>query len=169
MPRRPPENTLHSRDAFFAREQAAWNQFLQTWTDLPEALLEQPGACGPDWSIKDLINHTAAWQAAAVRIVRDLLTGRWARLGTNADKFNAHHYALDKNYPLDASRARLFQGRQTLLQLLETLSEEQLLNEYGRQQIGWWAKWNTYAHYEHHTADIAHFRQQVLLLTGGSE
>jgi hypothetical protein len=169
MPRRPPENTLHTRDAFFAREQAAWNQFLQTWMDLPEALLEQPGAGGPNWSVKDLLNHTAAWQEAAARIIQDLLAGRWARLGMNTNNFNAHHYDLDKNNPLDASRTRLFQARQTLLQLLETLSEEQLLNEYGRQQTGWWAKWNTYAHYEHHTADITHFRQHVLMLRGVSE
>ena len=79
----------------------------------------------------------------------------------NIDNFNARHYNLDQDRPLDESRARLLVARTQLVNLLETLSEEQLLNEYGRQQCGWWAKWNTYAHYEHHQADIDAFRQQL--------
>jgi hypothetical protein len=41
------------------------------------------------------------------------------------------------------------------------VSDEQLLNEYGRQQIGWWAKWSTYGHYEQHLADLTAFRQRA--------
>lgn len=88
MPRHLPENTLSTRGEFFAREQAAWSALTGTWAGLPDELLLTPGACGDLWSVKDLMNHIAAWQEAAVRVIGDLLAGKWARLGANADAFN---------------------------------------------------------------------------------
>jgi uncharacterized damage-inducible protein DinB len=160
MPRRTRENTLKTREEFFARERASWEQFFQAWSDLPDEVLLRPGACGRDWSIKDVLNHTAVWQEAAVRMINGLLVGHYARLGASTDKFNAAQYAADHDRPLDESRARLMQSRRVLLDVLATVTDEQLLNEYGRQQIGWWAKWNSYAHYEHHTKDLQDFRRR---------
>jgi DinB family protein len=162
MPRHPPENTLPTRDAFFAREQQAWDAFTGTWAGLPDPLLRRPGACGAEWNIKDVINHTAAWQEAAIRVIGDLLAGRWGRLGPNPEKFNRMSYAADRDRPLAESRDRLMRARQTLLQLLRGVTDGQLLDEYGRQQIGWWAKWTTYAHYEQHLAELTTFRALVL-------
>jgi len=158
MPRRMPENTLRSREEFFARERAAWDDFIQSWSDLPDSALAEPGASGAEWSVKDVLNHIAAWQEAAARCIGDLLAGRWARLGMNTEAFNAAQFARDRERPLGESRARLMEARDRLLELLAPLTDEQLLDEYGRQQIGWWAKWNTYAHYEPHTAAIREFR-----------
>jgi hypothetical protein len=107
------------------------------------------------------MNHIAAWYEAAIRVIGDLLAGRWGRLGPNIDTFNAQHYAADCARTLQESCLRLHRTHQTLLDLLATLSDDQLLNEYGRQQIGWWAKWTTYAHYEQHISDLATFRQNV--------
>lgn len=161
MPQRPPANTLSTRSAFFVREQQAWDAFSQTWADLPDDIFLLSGACGAEWSIKDVINHTAVWQEAAIRIIHDLLAGRWARLGPNPEKFNLLHYDADRNQALAASRDRLLHARQTLLQLLHGVTDDQLLNEYGRQQVGWWAKWTTYGHYEQHLAELTTFRQRV--------
>ena len=161
MPRRLPTNTLTSRDAFFAREAAAWQALTATWADLSDTTLLLPGACGPEWSIKDLINHLAAWQEVAMRVINDLLAGRWGRLGPTVEKFNAQQYTADRSRPLSESRARLEGTREAVCALLATVSDEQLLNEYGRQQIGWWAKWSTYGHYEQHLADLTTFRQRV--------
>jgi hypothetical protein len=71
-------------------------------------------------------------------------------------------YAADRDRPLAESRHRLMQARQTLLQLLRGVTDPQLLDEYGRQQVGWWAKWTTYAHYEQHLADLTRFRELML-------
>ena len=108
-----------------------------------------------------MINHAAVWQEAAIRIIHDLLAGRWARLGPNPQKFNALNYNTDRNRTLAESRDRLLQTRQMLLQLLHSVTDDQLLNEYGQQQIGWWAKWTTYGHYEQHLADLTRFHQSV--------
>ena len=34
--------------------------------------------------------------------------------------------------------------------MTDDLPEAGLLNTFGRQAIGWWAKWMTYGHYEQH-------------------
>ena len=156
-----PENTLTTPEAFFAREQAAWEDFFHAWNDLPDTLLSLPGACGPEWSIKDLLNHIAVWQEAASRVIHDLLAGRWGRLGPNIETFNQINYAADRERPADESRSRLVASRQALLEQLHSLTPEQLLNEYGRQQTGWWAKWATYGHYEQHLADLQTFRAHL--------
>ncbi len=94
MPRRPPANTLSTREAFFAREQQAWEAFSGSWIDLPDHLCLLAGACGAAWSIKDVINHTAVWQEAAIRIIHDVRAGCWARLGPNPEKFNRFRWVV---------------------------------------------------------------------------
>ena len=81
MPRRFPENTLRTRDEFFSREQAAWTALTETWMGLPDELLLTPGAVGERWSVRDLMNHIVSWQEAAIRVIGDLLAGKWGRLG----------------------------------------------------------------------------------------
>lgn len=156
-----PENTLTTPKSFYAREQAAWDAFSSCWADLPDTLLSLPGACGPDWSTKDLLNHIAAWQEAALRVIDDLLAGRWGRLGPNIEKFNQMNYAADRERTAEESKLRLVASRQALLEQLTSLTPEQLLNEFGRQQMGWWAKWATYGHYEQHLAGLQAFRANL--------
>jgi hypothetical protein len=160
-PRRSTEDHPATRAAFFERERAAWAELSATWEGLPDDALLRPGACGAEWSIKDVMNHVAAWQAAALRVIRDLLEGRWGRLGPNTDKFNALRHAEDHDRPLDATRRRLSATRDDLLALLDGVPEDRLLNVYGRQQIGWWAKYATYAHYGEHIGDLTEFRHQL--------
>lgn len=160
-PRRPPEVHPATRAEFFERERAAWAELSATWEGLPDDALLRPGACGPEWSVKDVMNHVAAWQEAALRVVGDLLEGRWGRLGPNTDKFNALRQAEDRDRPLDDTRQRLSQARDDLLALLDRVPEAGLLNVYGRQQIGWWAKYATYGHYGEHIRELMEFRGQV--------
>lgn len=163
-----PQNELHSREEFFQREAAAWNALTQTWVDLPEAALLLPGACGI-WSVKDVLFHITVWLETARRMIEQLEKGKWAHLGMNTERFNAHHAALTQERPLAEAFQLLNLHRESLLQHLATLTEEQLLNEFGRQQIGWWAKWATYAHYEEHIPELTAHRKRVLHLPDGSD
>jgi len=160
MPRVLPPNTLTSRAAFFAREAGSWERFVGMWNGIPDTALLMPGACGEVWSVKDVLNHVAAWQEAAVRVIHDLRAGRFGRLGMSGERFNQTMYVANQARPLAESRERLMRARQALLDLLQTIPENQLLGEYGRQQIGWWAKWCTYGHYEQHLDDLDRFRRQ---------
>jgi hypothetical protein len=107
------------------------------------------------------MNHTASWQEAATRVVADLLVGRWARLGPTTQTFNEINFKMDQPKPLTLTRRRLAQARRNLLALLATVPEARLSNEFGRQQVGWWAKWCTYGHYNQHLADLNQFRKQL--------
>ena len=88
-PRRPPKPRPQTRVGLIAREKEVWNELAETWCKLPPEALVEPGACGPEWSVKDVMNHIAAWQEAALRAVPELLKGRKATLGASTDKFNA--------------------------------------------------------------------------------
>jgi uncharacterized protein (TIGR03083 family) len=157
MSQRPPANTLTSRAAFFTREAADWERLQQLLDGLEPESLTRPGACGVDWSVKDVLNHFAAWQEAALRVVGDLRAGRWGRLGPSVERFNREQHAADRDRPLDETLQRLQSARAALLQLLTQVDETTLLNEYGRQAVGWWAKWTTYGHYEQHLNDLEEF------------
>jgi hypothetical protein len=163
MPRKLPVNELASREEFFKREQQTWKALTSTWSNLSETALLQRGAAGTQWNVKDVMNHIATWQETGLRMIDDLQAGRWARLGTNTDSFNHQHYLEDRERSLAASQKRLRSVRSKLLRRLRTLSEPELLNEFGRQAIGWWAKWTTYAHYEEHIPTLQEFvsRQSV--------
>jgi uncharacterized protein (TIGR03083 family) len=157
MSRRPPANTLTSRAAFVAREAASWERLQQLLDGLAPEALTRPGACGADWSVRDVLNHLAAWQEAALRVVGDLRAGRWGRLGPSVERFNQEQHTSDRDRPLDETLQRLQSARTALLHLLAQVDEATLLNEYGRQAVGWWAKWATYGHYEQHLADLEAF------------
>lgn len=160
MARPVPANELATREAFFQRERKAWKAMTSTWSNLPEAVLLQPGAAGTQWNVKDVINHIATWQETGFRMIEELQAGNWARLGANTDSFNRQHYLEDRERSLAASQKRLRAARSKLLRRLQTLSEPELLNEFGRQAIGWWAKWTTYAHYEEHIPDLQEFERR---------
>jgi hypothetical protein len=160
MAKPAPEPQPATRAEFFDWEKKAWSQLVAVWRSLPDQALLQAGACGPEWSVKDVMNHIAAWQEAALRAVGDLLAGRWARLGSDTDRFNAQQYTLDRDRPLADTRQRLSRSRRELLALLATVPEDSLLNPFGRQQIGWWAKYATYGHYREHIPDLIEFRNR---------
>ena len=147
------ENLPATRAEFYEREDEAWRDLCRTWRGLPEEALVRPGASGPDWSVKDVMNHLAAWQEAALRVTQDLMAGRWGSIGASTDRFNAQRFAEDRGRSLAATRRRLSRARRELLAHLSRVPARSLLNPFGRQQIGWWAAYSTYAHYAEHLAD----------------
>jgi len=153
-PRKPRPKT---RAELMERERQIWQELNSTWEGLPDHALTQPGACGAEWSIKDVMNHTAAWQEAALCVIPELLQGRKATAGYGVDKFNAIHFVGDKNLTLEESVRRFQQTRLDLLALMETLPDELLLDPNCR--VGWWIKYSTYGHYSGHIHDLREFRR----------
>jgi len=150
---------LKNPQTFLAHEKMVWSELSATWKGLPDSILLIAIEAG-GWCIKDVMNHTATWQEAAIRVVGDLLAGRFARLGPNPQNFNEINFELDRHKSLALTRKRLTQSRRDLLKLLATVPATKLNNEFGRQQIGWWAKWSTYGHYAQHLDALKAFRQK---------
>ena len=158
-PRRAPRPRPKTRAELLAREQADWSELTAAYRGLPEAALVAPGACGPGWSVKDVMNHVAAWQEAALRIIPEYLAGRRATLGASTNKFNAHQQAADRDRSLAASRRRLNQSRRALLKLLEAVPDDLLLDPAGR--INWWMRYTSYSHYGEHIWELGEYAKRA--------
>jgi hypothetical protein len=157
-PRRPPRPRPKTRAEFTAREKEVWNELTATWRALPEKALLQPGACGPEWSVKDVMNHVAAWLEVTSRMISEWKRGRKATIGHGTDKFNAIQYAEAKGRSLAATRRRLHRARREALALIAALPEADALNLETR--LGWWIKYNTYGHYSQHIYELTEFREK---------
>jgi hypothetical protein len=158
-PRRPPRPRPKTRAELLAREQADWEEMTAAWRGLPAAELTGPGACGPGWSVKDVMNHVAAWQEAALRIIPELLAGRRATLGASTNRFNAEQQAADSARSLAATRRRLNSARRALLALMENIPYGALLDPAGR--VNWWVRYTTYSHYGEHIWELTEFGRKA--------
>jgi hypothetical protein len=158
--RRRPRPRPKTRAELLQREKETWDELAATWCKLPDAALTQPGACGPGWSVKDVLNHIAAWQEAALRILPQLLAGQRATLGASTDRFNAQQQAADRDRSLRASKRRLNQSRRELLALLDTIPDPLLLDQSTR--VNWWVRYTLHAHYGEHIWELQQFRQRLL-------
>ena len=158
MARRSPRPRPKTRAELLAREAADWAELTGTYRGLPEAALLVPGASGPAWSVKAVLNHIAAWQEAALRIIPEYLAGRRATLGHGTDRFNAEQHAADAGRSLAATRRRVNASRRALLALLDQVPDAALLDPAGR--INWWVRYTTYSHYGEHIGNLAAFAAQ---------
>jgi hypothetical protein len=158
-PRRPKPTT---QAEFLALEQQAWEELTATWRGLPDGALVRPGACGSEWSVKDVMNHIAAWQEATLDALPVLLKGDKLPAGQySIQKFNARHYAADQARSLTASQRRLNRSRRKLLAFLASVPETPLLDLKGR--VGIWVKYASYGHYDEHLRDLQNYQGEVVL------
>jgi hypothetical protein len=148
-----------SRKEFFAWEGICWKELSAEWRGLNANVLVRRGACGA-WSIKDVFNHIAAWQEAMVEILPVVLRdGKLPRGQFALETFNQKHFREDATRSLAASRRRLNRSRKTVLAALRKVPEKRLID--GKGQVGLWAKYSTYEHYDEHLPDMREFRAKT--------
>jgi len=156
--KKPRRSKPTTRAEFLALEQKAWSELRSTWHDLPDEALVRPGACG-EWSLKDVMNHIAAWQEATLQVLPELLQGRKLPAGQyNIARFNLRHHAEDKDRTLIASQRRLSRSRRNLLAFLAGMPEARMLDLKSR--VGVWVKYATYGHYDEHLAGLQEYRDR---------
>ena len=158
-PRRPPKPRPKNRSELLARERDVWHELHATWRGLSSRVLAQPGASGNEWSVKDVMNHIAAWQEAALRVIPELMKGNRATLGSSVNKFNAIQRETDRARTVIASQRRLHRVRRQLLSLLAAVPDDALIDPTSR--INWWVKYTTYSHYGEHIYELTQFRKRV--------
>jgi hypothetical protein len=145
---------------FGETEAAAWRMLSATWRGLLDSALVQPGACGDEWSVKDVWNHLAAWMDATRAALPALLAGQPLPKGEyHIAAFNARHHAAARDRPVVASRRRLNRARRTLLAFVATLPEAAVLDVKARP--GRWIKFATYGHYAEHLDALRAFRSGI--------
>ncbi len=145
-----------SKDEFFQREQAAWDELNALTEGLSEAEWVQPGAAG-DWSLKDVWAHLADWMKETRRVLPMLL--RDEKVSAHIPQFNAEHYAHNQRLLSDQARRHAERERRALLATCAKLSDEQLL---GKARVYNWASYATYNHYAEHIPGLTRFRRAAL-------
>ncbi|HMQ32739.1 MAG TPA: DinB family protein [Chloroflexaceae bacterium] len=119
----------------------SWRAFDEAIAGLDDAALTEPGVVG-DWSIKDLLGHTAAWEQQAIRHIEQWLRDeRITRVaGLEVDRFNAAEGERRRGWPLAEAREEHAATRQRLLAAVASLPEVAWSSvvqlESGQQTLG---------------------------------
>lgn len=146
-----------TRAGFFELERTTWRKLTALTKDLPRAAWTEPNAAG-QWSLKDVHAHLADWMIETrERIPKILRAENLPHLSIT--EFNRVHHQQNQSLTTAQARQRVTRERQAVLQLLKTLSEEQLLRH---KDVYTWASWATFNHYDHHVPNIARFRRAAL-------
>jgi hypothetical protein len=157
--KKPRRTKPATRKEFSALEETCWKELTGAWRGMSAKAMVKPGACGA-WSIKDVVNHIAAWQEATIKIMPILLRrGKLPAGEFGLKTFNAKHYWEDRSRALTASRDRLNKSRKKLLASLRRVPEKRLIDV--KSQVGLWAKYSTYEHYDEHLFNVRDFRAAV--------
>lgn len=95
---------MRARQELLETEDQAWHELCRRFDRVGE-LWDKPGATG-DWTPKDVMAHVASWHAYAVdRLEEFASTGKFTRLGTDVDVYNAELYEQCKDLTLHDVRA----------------------------------------------------------------
>jgi hypothetical protein len=136
----------------------AWEQLLAEVG--PERMLI-PGAEG-DWSVKDIVAHTASWQRRVVSRLRrapDESAGPDPLAGLDTDARNARFYAENRALTLEEALTRSRAAHAELVECVAALSEEALVRpgyfEWAGSEPLWpWIADNDFQHYDEHAVSI---------------
>src|SRR4051794_13277957 len=80
----------------------AWAALLDSFVDIPDAQLIEPGVVD-DWSVKDILAHVTTWEEEALKYLPLTLRGRPPRYSAQyggIDAFNALRTNQKRSLPL---------------------------------------------------------------------
>lgn len=151
----PPD--ARPAERVIARLEASWSELRESYADLPDAALLEPGVVG-DWSVKDVLAHVNTWEEEALEhlpvIARGGTPPRYAATG-GIDAFNARMAERKRDLPLAEVRRRLDESHGRLLELVRGTPEDQLIGDTRfRRRL----RLDTHGHYRLHADAIRRWR-----------
>lgn len=137
---------------------AAWMEFRESYTGLPDDRLLEPGVTG-EWSVRDLIAHVTWWEEEALKHLPLILEGgrppRYSVTYGGIDAFNALMTARRRDLSLAEVRSQFEETHRRLVAYLRSLPSERVTGDARfRRRL----RLDTYGHYPIHTADIRRWR-----------
>lgn len=114
------------------------------------------------WSVKDMLAHIGWWEQRATHIIDAVIHGQPPQGSVdseNIDQVNAKVYQENRSRSLSDVRQSEQAAYQTLLQLVEAMSEADLFDPQcftwtKGQPLANWVIWNTYEHYAEHMVEL---------------
>ena len=149
-----------NREQLLKRIETAWSAFKDSFADLPDSRLTEPGVTG-DWSVKDILAHVSIWEDEAIKHLPHIITGgtppRYSVTYGGIDAFNAQMVAQRSALPLAEVRRQLDDTHQRLIEVVQAMPEEQITRETrARRRL----RLDTYSHYPIHTKAILAWRER---------
>jgi hypothetical protein len=154
------ETAVMNREQLLNKLDRAWAALLESFADLPDEHLIEPGVV-EDWSVKDILAHITTWEEEALRYLPLILQGRKPPRysvqygGINA--FNALRTKQKRSLPLREILKQLHETHRQLVDYLGSVPEEQFARETPfRHRL----RLDTYSHYPLHAHMITQWREQ---------
>ena len=144
---------------FIAKVDMTHRDYETALASLTEAQLLQPRTCG-EWTVKDVMAHITWYEREMIGVLKECALVGSDLWNLPLDSRNAAIYAEIKDHPLSEILNESKQIHQTMLELLEELTDDDLLHASRFREIPpAWIPWqviasNTFEHYPVHTADI---------------
>jgi hypothetical protein len=141
--------------AMAARIEGSWRELTDALAGIPEERLAEPGAVG-EWSVKDLLGHVAVWDDHAVASCRRLLAGEPGR-PVEWQALNEREAAKRRGRSVAEQRAEMEAAHARLLAFVRGLSPAERRIKGVRPRL----RFDTYAHYPEHAAQVRAWRERV--------
>jgi DinB family protein len=142
----------------------AWKALLDSYADLSEGELLEPGVTG-GWSVRDIIAHVTWWEEEALTHLPLVLAGgrppRYSEMYGGIDAFNARMTEQGKALSLTEVLRQRDDVHRRLLSYLERVPDDQLASETRfRRRL----RLDTYGHYPKHARAIREWRARKMAL-----
>jgi DinB family protein len=142
----------------------AWKALLDSYADLSEGELLEPGVTGA-WSVRDIIAHVTWWEEEALTHLPLVLAGgrppRYSETYGGIDAFNAKMTAQRKGLSLAEVLRQRDDVHRRLVSYLERVPDDQLASETrARRRL----RLDTYGHYPKHARAIREWRDRRIAL-----
>jgi uncharacterized protein (TIGR03083 family) len=143
------------------RLDSAWHEFRESFADLADARMTEPGVAG-DWSVKDVIAHVTWWEEEALKHLPLIIAGgrspRYSVVYGGIDAFNALKAGETRDRSLAEVLTEAEATHRRLIDFLERAPGEQFVGETRfRRRL----RLDTYGHYPLHTAMIREWRERI--------
>jgi DinB superfamily len=142
------------------RLDAAWTALTDSYADLPDSRLVEPGVVD-DWSVKDILAHVTTWEEEALQHLPLIIAGgtppRYAAQG-GIDAFNAR--ATEHGRRLSLAEV-LLRRDETHARLVDFIRGQPEGTFAGQTRARRRLRLDTYGHYPEHTDAIRAWRQHL--------
>lgn len=148
------------RSQLLKRLDKAWEELQETYADLSDTELLEPGVTGK-WSVRDIIAHVTSWEEEALTHLPLILAGgrppKYSVKYGGIDAFNAWTTEQRRNLSLSTVMQQRDDIHRRLIDLIESVPEDYFVGETRfRRRL----RLDTYGHYRKHAGAIRKWRQQ---------
>ncbi len=146
------------RQQLLKRLANAWAEFEESYADLTDAQLTQPGVTGK-WSVRDILAHVTTWEQEALKHLPLIIEGgrppRYSTQYGGIDAFNALMTEQKRHLSLSDVLHELGEVHDRLITYVHEAPQELLTRETRfRRRL----RLDTYSHYPKHAKAIREWR-----------